>query len=248
MDYATGGPYRFPSTGGVASPATQVGRPLQGSPTGIAFSLDFKHLYVARHAGHMTLYGASAASHVAVIDRGGTVSFINAGPAAAELDGIAVAASRVPGQPPFIFVNQNDGLISKVDLTTATPVTSNVMSGESRGDFVTVGPDGCLYATQTDRVLRSRTPTVPAGWRRPTPPSRPRVRPSARSTGDGERGARSAIRRGGPPSQRPEGGGPNRARARRRVRSCGGAHCRPAPLTGSTVTTPCFRRTSITVV
>src|SRR5207248_11352489 len=42
--------------------------------------------------------------------------------------------------------------------------------GGSRGDFVTVGPSGCLYATQSDRVIRvtkadgtcSLTPTNPA--------------------------------------------------------------------------------------
>jgi hypothetical protein len=101
-----------------------------------------------------TLYGASAGSNIAVIDRSGHVTFINPGPSASSLDGIAVAATRVPGQPPFIFVNQNNGVISKVDLTLSPPATSTVTSGGSRGDFVTVGPDGCLYATQTDRVIR----------------------------------------------------------------------------------------------
>jgi len=31
---------------------------------------------------------------------------------------------------------------------------SIVASGGSRGDFVTVGPDGCFYATQTDRIVK----------------------------------------------------------------------------------------------
>jgi hypothetical protein len=30
---------------------------------------------------------------------------------------------------------------------------SNIFTGGTRGDFVAVGPDGCLYATQTDRIL-----------------------------------------------------------------------------------------------
>jgi hypothetical protein len=219
--------YRFPAGGGMASAATRLG-PLPGRPAGIAFSLDFAHLYVARQSaadvvevdagtgavirtvvsgigcatglvtdplsGDLfvsqpgcsnqilrvvpstgatsvytsatgadglsfdprdgTLYAAAGGSTIAVIDRAGGATFINGGPGAATLDGIAVAASRVPGQPPFVFVDQNNGLISKIDLTTSPPTTSTAASGGSRGDLVTVGPDGCLYGTQTDRVVR----------------------------------------------------------------------------------------------
>ena len=46
----------------------------------------------------------------------------------------------------------------------------DIYTGGSRGDFLTVGPSGCLYATQSDRVIRltkadgtcSLTPTNPA--------------------------------------------------------------------------------------
>jgi hypothetical protein len=70
-------------------------------------------------------------------------------------DGIALAANVAnPGRPPFLFVNRNDGTLSKVDLTQSPPIVSNVFTGGSRGDFVAVGPDGCAYATQTDRVLK----------------------------------------------------------------------------------------------
>src|SRR5205814_9637935 len=71
-------------------------------------------------------------------------------------DGIAVAANAAnPSQPPFAFVNNNDGTITKFDLSTS-PATNvgSIASGGSRGDFVAVGPDGCLYATQTDRVVK----------------------------------------------------------------------------------------------
>ncbi|MHB8576590.1 MAG: PKD domain-containing protein, partial [Dehalococcoidia bacterium] len=71
------------------------------------------------------------------------------------IDGIAVGADPAnPSQPPFLFANRNDGTITKIDLSTSTPALTNILTGGSRGDFVAVGPDGCLYATQTDRVLR----------------------------------------------------------------------------------------------
>jgi len=66
------------------------------------------------------------------------------------IDGIAVSADP---DIPFIYGNRNDGIITKVDLTLTPPALSNIFKGGTRGDFVTVGPDGCLYATQSDRVL-----------------------------------------------------------------------------------------------
>jgi hypothetical protein len=86
-------------------------------------------------------------------------------------DGIAVGLDPSnPSQTPYVFVNGNFGNIAKVDLTTATPTLSNVFTGGSRGDFVAVGPDGCLYATQSDSVIKvtksdgtcSLLPTNPA--------------------------------------------------------------------------------------
>jgi len=69
-------------------------------------------------------------------------------------DGIALQAN--PGNPshPFLYVNDNDGTITKVDTTTAPPTLTQIYTGGSRGDFDTVGPDGCLYAIQTDRVIK----------------------------------------------------------------------------------------------
>jgi hypothetical protein len=67
------------------------------------------------------------------------------------IDGMAIS-----GNPsvPFLYGNRNDGIITKIDLSTTPPTLTNVFTGGSRGDFVAVGPDGCLYATQTDRVLK----------------------------------------------------------------------------------------------
>ena len=55
---------------------------------------------------------------------------------------------------PFLFVNADDGIITKVDTSTSPATATPIYGGGSRGDFVTVGPDGCLYAIQTDRVKK----------------------------------------------------------------------------------------------
>ncbi len=70
-------------------------------------------------------------------------------------DGVAVGANPVDHtKPPFLAVNRNDGKITLIDLTQSPVTQSEIVTGGSRGDFATVGPDGCLYATQTDRVLK----------------------------------------------------------------------------------------------
>ncbi|HMC03903.1 MAG TPA: DUF11 domain-containing protein, partial [Actinomycetota bacterium] len=46
-----------------------------------------------------------------------------------------------------------DGTIVRVDTNNGNAV-SVVASGGTRGDFATVGPDGCFYVTQTDQVVK----------------------------------------------------------------------------------------------
>src|SRR5205807_3087927 len=65
--------------------------------------------------------------------------------------GMAVSADP---ETPFLFGNRNDGIITKVDLTTTPPTLTDIFTGGTRGDFAAVGFDGCLYATQTDRVVK----------------------------------------------------------------------------------------------
>ncbi|HEY0806486.1 MAG TPA: hypothetical protein VGD84_15545 [Pseudonocardiaceae bacterium] len=73
-------------------------------------------------------------------------------PIAGGADGVAIAGSAATAAlRGDLFVNDNDGTITMVDVHNNN-ATSVVASGGSRGDFVTVGPDGFLYATQTDRV------------------------------------------------------------------------------------------------
>ena len=74
-------------------------------------------------------------------------------------DGIAVAAGKIASQPPYLLANRTDGTITKIDLTDAPPhKQTDIVTGGSRGDFATVGNDGCLYATQSDSVIKLTEP------------------------------------------------------------------------------------------
>ena len=103
------------------------------------------------------LYGAEVGTqHVIGFDRAGTrvfdVDLSNHGP-----DGIGVAGNHVVGGgmdvSNNVFVNSNDGTIERIDVNNGNAV-SVVASGGSRGDFATIGPDGCFYATQSDRIVK----------------------------------------------------------------------------------------------
>jgi hypothetical protein len=52
-----------------------------------------------------------------------------------------------------IFVNDNDGTLLRIDTYHGNSVAV-VASGGKRGDFMTFGIDGCLYAVQGDDVVR----------------------------------------------------------------------------------------------
>jgi hypothetical protein len=67
-------------------------------------------------------------------------------------DGIALGAGA---SPTFLIVNRNDGVITRVNFGGGT---TDLVRGGSRGDFAAVGVDGCLYATQTNSVIRVTNP------------------------------------------------------------------------------------------
>jgi hypothetical protein len=69
-------------------------------------------------------------------------------------DGIALQENPATTSLPFLFVNRTDGNITRVNFAGETVKYEPVMTGGSRGDFVAVGPDRCLYAVQTDRVIK----------------------------------------------------------------------------------------------
>ena len=55
-----------------------------------------------------------------------------------------------------IFANTNGGTVVEVNLATQLPPT--IATGGSRGDFVTVDPNGTLLLTQTDSIDRLTAP------------------------------------------------------------------------------------------
>lgn len=70
-------------------------------------------------------------------------------------DGVGVGANPFdPAAPSFVVANANDGTMTQVNLTQTPATTAPVFAGGTRGDFVTVAPDGCLYATQQASVVR----------------------------------------------------------------------------------------------
>lgn len=74
------------------------------------------------------------------------------------IDGMAI--SQKPGHDLTLFANRNDGVITQVtfDRPGASPGITNIFTGGTRGDFERVGKDGCLYATQSDRIIRVANP------------------------------------------------------------------------------------------
>lgn len=69
-------------------------------------------------------------------------------------DGVAFG-EPVTGQPQFLVVNRNDGVLTRVDLNDGGGSTqTNVFTGGTRGDFVTVDSYGCLFITQSTSIVR----------------------------------------------------------------------------------------------
>jgi len=102
--------------------------------------------FVARVAGTNTA-SPGATTIIAYVDEG---------------DGMALESNPADSSKPFLYVNRTNGIITRID-TSALPATptdpcgsacTDIYTGGTRGDFVTVGPDGCLYATQSERVIK----------------------------------------------------------------------------------------------
>jgi sugar lactone lactonase YvrE len=89
-----------------------------------------------------SIIGFDTLTHATVFDSG----FVPGQP-----DGIAIGASGpLAGK---IYVNTNGGELIEIDL--ATKVQLVMLTGGSRGDFVSVDPyNGTLLITQTDQILR----------------------------------------------------------------------------------------------
>lgn len=68
-------------------------------------------------------------------------------------DGLAFGAHST-GQLPYLVTNRNNGIVTKVDFSGAFPSQTDIFSGGSRGDFVAVDSNGCLYITQSNSIVR----------------------------------------------------------------------------------------------
>jgi uncharacterized repeat protein (TIGR01451 family) len=107
---------------------------------GIAFGPDGT-LYVAAKDQILRIAGTNSPTP-------GAVTQVAAVPTA---DGIAYAPATATSGA-FLMVARNDGEIDRVgvDDGSVTPV----VTGATRGDLVTVGPDQCMYADLEDRVIK----------------------------------------------------------------------------------------------
>jgi len=112
-----------------------------GTFDGLTITSDGSILY-AETGGQIVGYSTSDGSQV--FASGG----IPGGP-----DGTALGFGSLAG---LIFVNTNDGNLFQVDLTTL--VQTDLVTGGTRGDFVTADPNGTLLFTQTSDIWRLAPP------------------------------------------------------------------------------------------
>jgi uncharacterized repeat protein (TIGR01451 family) len=106
---------------------------------GLTFAPDGA-LYAAGGVKVVRIDGTSSATPGRVTDVAGVPS----------VDGIVYAPATARDDA-YLVVNRNDGEIDRLDFDGTLTA---VVSGGSRGDLVTVGPDRCIYATQQDRVIK----------------------------------------------------------------------------------------------
>ena len=90
----------------------------------------------------------------AAFDRSGTV--VQSTVTSHSVDGIAVITQSNPsgfgGDP---VANSNDGAVTLLETSGPNAGTTiDVATAGTRGDFATVGPDGCMYVTQSDRIQK----------------------------------------------------------------------------------------------
>jgi uncharacterized repeat protein (TIGR01451 family) len=119
-----------------------------GAYDGIAISTDGQHIWAA-------IPGSNVVHEFGRPQPGTTIWPMQASvPVGGGPDGIAIALDNAPGGVANnVFVNTNNGTIVRIDTNKGNAV-SVVASGGSRGDFATVGPDGCFYVSQTDKVVK----------------------------------------------------------------------------------------------
>jgi hypothetical protein len=114
-----------------------------GGADGLTVSADNSTIY-AEQGGH--IFGYNTTTHAQIFDSG----LINGS------DGVSIGAGTLAGN---LFVNTNFGQLFEVNISTLAQTL--LITGGSRGDFVTVDPNNAsMLFTQSDSVLRL---TAPAG-------------------------------------------------------------------------------------
>ncbi len=134
-------------TGGLfkVNPSTSAVTPFESGPNfdGVTVSEGTNTVYV-EGSGH--ILGFNITTGAQVFDSG----LIPDSP-----DGVALGTGTLAGN---LFVNTNSGSLYEVNI--ATLAQTKLGTGGSRGDFVSVDPNGTLLLTQSDSILRL---TAPAG-------------------------------------------------------------------------------------
>jgi len=135
----------------------RVQNPTSASPTVTLFSTtlggdEFDGISISAD-GQVFWAADTTAAEAVEFNRSGTVIDTVSDPDG--VDGIGIAQPGVISNginvSNNVFINNNNGTIWRVD-TNNSDAVSTVASGGTRGDFVITGPDGCLYAVQTDRI------------------------------------------------------------------------------------------------
>ena len=133
----TGGIFRISGFG--SGPGTATRYAGSQDADGLTFAPDGT-LYAAGGTRIVRIGGTSS-------DAPGTASTVVDLP---NVDGIAYSPATT-SEGDYLVVVRTDGEIDQVDFDgTVTPV----VTGASRGDLVTVGPDRCIYADLQDRVIK----------------------------------------------------------------------------------------------
>ncbi|TMK42077.1 MAG: hypothetical protein E6G56_02190 [Actinobacteria bacterium] len=116
-----------------------------GPTDGLAFGADGT-LYAATRDRVVRIAGTASSTPGAMTV---LASEIPGGP-----DGVAPVANPSGGPATSVVVNRNDGTITRIDFSGAVPRLTDIVTGGTRGDFLVVGSDSCLYATQADSIER----------------------------------------------------------------------------------------------
>lgn len=121
---------------------------------GMALSVDGKALYISVNDSN-NVVGVSTSSPTTEVfnfDAANAIRQITI----AVPDGIAVGKGSLAGK---LYVNANDGNLWEINTQVSPPTKTAIATGGTRGDFVTVDPNGTLLLTQSDRVLRLTPPS-----------------------------------------------------------------------------------------